>query len=63
VLTNIVVSHAPRVKTHESEEGNTAFDKHIKDLWKPERDFWWHELMAEAQENCKLKISIKIFVP
>jgi len=53
VSTNIVVSHSARVITHDSEEGNTAFDKLIKNLWKQGRDFWWHELMAEAQENCK----------
>lgn len=55
VTTNIVVCHAPRVKSHDSVEEDNAFDDLVKSLWKESRDFWWHDLMKEAADTCEVE--------
>jgi acyl-coenzyme A synthetase/AMP-(fatty) acid ligase len=62
VTSNIVVCHAPRVKTHDTEEGNEGFNQLVKDLWVEGRDFWWHELMAKAADTCKQTFFLFFFV-
>ncbi len=53
VETNIVVSHAPRVRSHDCPIAEAEFHQLIEDLWKEDRDFWWHELMKVADDKCK----------
>ena len=48
-----MVSHAPRVRSHDCPIAEAEFHQLIEDIWKDDRDFWWHELMKEADDKCK----------
>jgi len=53
VAVNIVVCHLPRLVDNAAL--TTEYEERMAKTWDSNRDFWWHDVMKEASEECEVE--------